>query len=339
MDERFNFDEDEHFEGVSDLYRQYAEKSELENKLDEMLKDDDDENNNENISDENQLTLDEVENENDEKEENDFEVNKAVEILNEEKEIETDEDNEKLFEEVSNKLNEDDSKSENKKEPNGNSANLVTFKGSKRGLELFINDDPEISFDKIIEDLHTKLDRIKYVYDGIRCGIVLKGRQLSKKEENKIVVELRRNMYMSIDYINTSDFYSDEVKKSQDKKKDYAHTMYYHGTLRSGQSLTSDSSVVIFGDVNPGSEVVAGGNLIVMGSLRGIVQAGQRSNDAYIVAFDMNPKQLRIGDHIARAADDGDDERIKKPHIAYVEDEQICIEPIEGTFNLIEKEC
>ena len=147
-------------------------------------------------------------------------------------------------------------------------------------------------------------------------------------------------MNISIDYINMHEFFSNEnVKKDKnDSRKDYSETMFYHGTLRSGQSLTNNASIVIFGDVNPGSEVIAGGNLIVMGSLRGIVQAGQRSNDAYIVAFDMNPKQLRIGDYIARAADEGDDERIKKPHKAYIVDDQICIEPIEGTFNLIEKE-
>ena len=327
MDERFNFDEGEHVDGVSDIYRQYAEKSELEHKLDEMLDFDDDN------QEEKQVTLEEVE----AKEDNEVTVEEKVEEAND-----SNNDNEELFDEVSRKLNENanENKDEKKKEPNSNSANLVTFKGSKRGLELYISDDLEVSFDKILEELNKRLNNIKYVYtDEIRCGIVLKGRQLSKKEEQKIVIELRRNMSMSIDYINTSDFYSDDVKKSTDKRKDYGHTMYYHGTLRSGQSLTSDTSVVIFGDVNPGSEVVAGGNLIVMGSLRGIVQAGEKSNDAYIVAFDMNPKQLRIGDHIARAADDGDDERIKKPHIAYVEDDQICIEPIDGTFNLIEKEC
>lgn len=225
------------------------------------------------------------------------------------------------------------------KKPNSNSINLVTFKGTGKGIEIVLSDDPNVSFDEIYENLSDRINATKEVFKDVRCGIVLKGRQLEKKEENKICTLLRRNMNISIDYINVGDFYSNfDVRKSKDKKVDYAETMYYHGTLRSGQSIVNNASIVIFGDVNPGSEVIAGGNLVVMGSLRGIVQAGTRSNDAYIVAFDMNPKQLRIGDFIARSADDGDDERIDKPHIAYIDNDQIVIEPIDGTFNLIEKE-
>lgn len=226
------------------------------------------------------------------------------------------------------------------RETNCNDKNNVTFKGTNKGIEIFLSNDEKIEFDTLLNELEEKIEKTKDVFKDVRCGLVIKGRKLSSTEEDQMVQLLRRKMNMSIDYINMDDYYSSEIirKDENDNKKDYAETMYYHGTLRSGQSLKCDSSVVIFGDVNPGSEVIAGGNLIVMGSLRGIVQAGQRSNDAYIVAFDMNPKQLRIGDYIARAADEGDDERIKKPHKAYLANDQICIEPIDGTFNLIEKE-
>lgn len=241
-------------------------------------------------------------------------------------------------ESVSETLNQVGTTLKNKK-ANSNLLNIVTFKGTGRGIEIVLSDDPKVSFDEIYDNLADRIEATKDVFKNVRCGIVLKGRKLEKKEENKIVTLLRRNMNISIDYINVGDFYDNfDVRKSKDPKVDYAETMYYHGTLRSGQSLVNNASIVIFGDVNPGSEVIAGGNLIVMGSLRGIVQAGTRSNDAYIVAFDMNPKQLRLGDYIARSADDGDDERIDKPHIAYIENDQICIEPIDGTFNLIEKD-
>ncbi|MCQ2749765.1 MAG: hypothetical protein MJ246_07465 [Clostridia bacterium] len=240
---------------------------------------------------------------------------------------------------ISKTLNEVEVPQKKDKKPNSNALNLVTFKGTGKGIEIVLSDDSKVTFDEIYENLADRINATKEIFKDVRCGIVLKGRQLEKKEENKICTLLRRNMNISIDYINVGDFYNNfDVRKSKDKKVDYAETMYYHGTLRSGQSLVNNASIVIFGDVNPGSEVIAGGNLVVMGSLRGIVQAGTRSNDAYIVAFDMNPKQLRLGDYIARSADDGDDERIDKPHIAYIENDQICIEPIDGTFNLIEKD-
>ena len=71
-------------------------------------------------------------------------------------------------------------------------------------------------------------------------------------------------------------------------------------TLRSGYSLQYVGHVVVIGDVNPGSEIVAGGDVVVWGRLRGMVHAGAEGNqDAIICAMDLTPTQLRIADHIA----------------------------------------
>ncbi|MFZ3170568.1 MAG: septum site-determining protein MinC [Carboxydocellales bacterium] len=81
-------------------------------------------------------------------------------------------------------------------------------------------------------------------------------------------------------------------------------TVLIKRTLRSGQSIHYHGNVVVLGDVNPGAEIVAGGNIIVMGSLRGVVHAGATgAKDAEVTAFRLLPTQLRIADQITRAPD------------------------------------
>lgn len=71
-------------------------------------------------------------------------------------------------------------------------------------------------------------------------------------------------------------------------------------TLRSGRSIYHEGHVVIIGDVNPGAEIVASGDVIVWGRLRGLVHAGALGDEtAVICALELNPTQLRIADQIA----------------------------------------
>jgi septum site-determining protein MinC len=75
-------------------------------------------------------------------------------------------------------------------------------------------------------------------------------------------------------------------------------------TVRSGQSIRYPGHVVVYGDVNPGGEIVAGGDVIVWGKLNGVVHAGATGDDRAIVgALQLAAMQLRIGNHIARAPD------------------------------------
>ncbi len=66
-------------------------------------------------------------------------------------------------------------------------------------------------------------------------------------------------------------------------------------TLRSGYRIEHPGHVIVLGDVNPGAEVIAGGNVIVWGHLRGVVHAGaQGDTEAVVCALDLSPMQLRI---------------------------------------------
>ena len=101
-------------------------------------------------------------------------------------------------------------------------------------------------------------------------------------------------------------------------------------TLRSGQSLRHPGSIVVIGDVNPGAEIIAGGDIVVWGKLRGTAHAGALGNDdAIVCALDLSPTQLRIGSHIARSPDDR--RRKPRPETARVRAGQIIAEPWGGT--------
>lgn len=102
-------------------------------------------------------------------------------------------------------------------------------------------------------------------------------------------------------------------------------TLLIKRTLRSGQRVRYNGNVVILGEVNPGAEVVAAGDIIVMGALRGVAHAGAGGrDDAIVVAFRLQPTQLRIGSYIARAPEGAD--APDAPELARVQDGKITIE-------------
>ena len=100
-------------------------------------------------------------------------------------------------------------------------------------------------------------------------------------------------------------------------------------TLRSGQVVQYPGHVVVIGDVNPGAEIIAGGDVVVWGKLRGIVHAGATGDDeAVVCALSLAPLQLRIGNHIARAPE-GREDVPERPEMASVQDGEIVAEPWE----------
>ncbi len=98
-----------------------------------------------------------------------------------------------------------------------------------------------------------------------------------------------------------------------------------YSTLRSGQRIDSEHAVIVVGDVNPGAEIVAGGDVIVLGSLRGVAHAGaydETGGGRTIFALSLQPTQLRIGTTISRGSPEGG----KVPEIARIEGNMIVVE-------------
>jgi septum formation inhibitor MinC len=101
-------------------------------------------------------------------------------------------------------------------------------------------------------------------------------------------------------------------------------TLYHRGTLRGGQTLHNLGNIVIIGDVNPGAELIASGDILVFGSLRGVAHAGAQGDaSARVVALELAPTQLRIATMIA--SDTGGVEA--GPQHAYILGDRIAIVP------------
>ncbi len=102
-------------------------------------------------------------------------------------------------------------------------------------------------------------------------------------------------------------------------------TLYHNGTLRGGKSLQQLGNIVIAGDVNPGAELVASGDILVFGALRGTAHAGaQGDHKARVFALELAPTQMRIAEFIA--ADEAG-RTPSEPEVAFVKDGRIAIAP------------
>jgi septum site-determining protein MinC len=104
------------------------------------------------------------------------------------------------------------------------------------------------------------------------------------------------------------------------------NTILVQRTLRSGQTIRYNGSVVVMGDLNPGAEISATGNVVVMGALRGVVHAGAGGDEnAIVLAYRLQPTQLRISNHITRPPDN---EAIETDHpeMARIQDGVVTIE-------------
>jgi len=118
-----------------------------------------------------------------------------------------------------------------------------------------------------------------------------------------------------------------ERTRQKDLSKGWNHhksdVLMLRGRVRSGQKIESERHVVIAGDVNPGSEISAGGDVIVLGKLAGKVHAGCPKDDkAIIFALEFKPTQVKIGEIAAAGIDE---EFSAKPEYACIEDDGIVV--------------
>ena len=109
-----------------------------------------------------------------------------------------------------------------------------------------------------------------------------------------------------------------------------------YGTLRGGQKVETEHSIIIFGDVNSGAEVIAGGDIVILGTLRGIAHAGaydESGGGRVIFSLNLQPTQLRIGLVISRGSGAENAESLPRggqPEVARVESNMIVVEPYQS---------
>ena len=220
----------------------------------------------------------------------------------------------------------------------------VVLKSNRYGINLIL--DADMPFGQLEEAILEKFRESEKFFKNAKIAISFEGRRLSQEEEFSILDMIAKNT--SIQVICVVD--QDEMQEQMYKEKidsyyqDVADNTgeFYKGTLRSGQVLKCDTSIVIIGDVNPGAKIIAKGNIVILGSLKGNAYAGAAGDEScFVTALDMDPVQIKIGNVIGRSADRGPWEAIRNrhrtmdPQIALVSKGNIMIEPI--THGLLKK--
>ncbi|MFW5786951.1 MAG: septum site-determining protein MinC [Halanaerobiales bacterium] len=192
----------------------------------------------------------------------------------------------------------------------------VTAKG------VFINFEKGVDFSHLREALLDHARDASDFFAGVKMYVNLNGCDFTLEQLEEIIDIVK--MYNKVDSIH---FINQKV--NNDKSSYQKDTILIRRTIRSGQRIKYPTNVVIVGDVNPGAVVIAGGDIVVLGKLKGVVHAGaDGSENAYIFALKLQPTQIRIGSIISRPPDEEASNGNFKPEKAYIKDGTIIVEEI-----------
>ena len=209
----------------------------------------------------------------------------------------------------------------------------VVIKGFKAGIILVLN--PDASYETLKKDIADKFKASAAFFGEAAKAVSFKGRDLTDEQKMEIVDIIQANCSLSIlcimeDAPETEAAFQKTIERKI-MEQDYSNTgQFYKGNLRSGQVLDVETSIIIIGDIKPVAKVISKGNVIILGSLKGNVYAGASGNtNAFVVALDMHPVQIRIADTIARAPDNPEKALGNQTKIAFLDNGNIYIEPLD----------
>ncbi len=209
---------------------------------------------------------------------------------------------------------------------------IVTIKGLKYGLQLTFAKGA--SFDDVQANLLDKLQSGDSFF--IRGTTVFVPKGYFAEEQNEALRRMfhRHGMLFSTELKrpNLAPPSRDTSTKTPSQKlkenvEEAQKMMVINRTVRGGQEVKVNCSVLICGNVNPGAQVIAGGSIDIRGTCRGFVHAGAFGDKtACVVADRLMPAQIRIADLIARAPDEP--EQVSQAERALIKNNQIIFEPV-----------
>lgn len=243
----------------------------------------------------------------------------------------------------------------------------VTLKGVKSGIILKLSDEGD--FEKLLPEIEKKFKESASFFGNRHMILSIEGRDVDDMEAAEILELLVKHTRLKVDTIMVQDRVLEdkfqailgddprhEIEIARLRKDnavllkaigqltsalDPMNIQVHKGTLRGGNDIEALGSVMILGDVKPGATVTAGGSIFVMGSLQGTADAGAYGDaEAFIMAFNMDPMQVRISDAIAISQEKTGrrrrgfmrpkDEVI--PEVAAIVDGHIVIQDFDSTF-------
>lgn len=209
-----------------------------------------------------------------------------------------------------------------------------TIKSFQNGINLILN--PEVEFDTLLQDIAAKFQASRAFFKSADIALSLEGRNLNPEQEVAILEVIRENSDLNVICIIGKDDVSQNnfikaLQTLQSKLPTGEYARFYKGTVKDNDILEMDDSIIVLGDVNPGCIVTSGKNIIILGGLYGEAHAGrQDAENAYVIALEMEPESLCIGNFKYRAAKKGKWRIHQKiqPKVAFLKDGQVVMEPI-----------
>ena len=197
----------------------------------------------------------------------------------------------------------------------------IFIKGNKDGINAVVNMNKFVDYEDMVQTLVERLKKGKRFYRGSVLTIIADLTDIDEKKQRKL-----RDLLFDEVLIRDCIFKDKREKEVKMFSGVYeGKTRFIRKTIRGGQHIDYPGNLVIIGDINPGSEVTAFGNIIVLGKLRGRVHAGANGNKkAVIAAFSLQPEVLQISG-ILTISPDG--EKPQYPEVAKIKDNEIIVEP------------
>lgn len=210
--------------------------------------------------------------------------------------------------------------------------NGIVIKSSRAGMTVLL--DPNLPFEELLAAIAKKFKDSARFWGAVQMTLTLEGRRLTPEEELAVVNTITANS--QIDVLCLLDTDAQRIERCEKALNEKLMELsaqtgqFYRGTLRRGDTLESEASIVVIGDVEHGARITAKGNVIVLGELKGSVTAGVSGNSqAVVMAFSMAPFQVRIGN--SQIPTNEKHRRFGRgPMIASVEEEEIVFRPIKG---------
>ena len=213
--------------------------------------------------------------------------------------------------------------------------NAVIVKSFQNGISVYL--DPELPFEDILNEIAFKFRESSHFFQDTKMAISLEGRALTDEEERLVLNTISSNSDLHIVCLigkdeETNQNYLKALQQLEYNNNQDNEGHFYRGTLKNGQILETESSIVVLGDVYPGSTIISTKDIIILGGLFGKAYAGGNGSEGhFVVALEMSPERLQVGDFKYKSNERQMKWSIKpkiQPKIAYVKKNKVVMEPI-----------
>lgn len=219
--------------------------------------------------------------------------------------------------------------------------NSVIIKSFQHGISLHLPNEGDM--EDILEKISSKFKDSAAFFKDAKMVLSIEGRILCDEEEKAIVETIEANSDIKILCLIGKDSETEnrilkaleQYQNMADDKKDHNLGQFYRGSLKSGQVLETDSSIIILGDVNPGANVISKKDIIIIGGLYGNAYAGGNGETGhYIIALDISAECIKVDNHRYNATKTPKWPIRPKyqPKIAHVVNDTLVVEPVSKDF-------